>query len=280
MDAPTDDRQEAKRLVKRAYGKEISGESPCPEADLEEKKREEQLEKEEKISRKLLENKEMMIAKLGVGTSFDVIFRELVYGNKEVGMVYVNGFAKDSALIPIMTRLSQLEREEMVPNTLKHLLETYIPHMQVELVDKMQDVVTKVLSGSTALFLDREEKALIVDAKTFPARSPQEPEVETVVRGSRDGFIETILANTALTRRRIRDERLRIEILQAGERSKTDIAVAYLKDVADPSLLEEIKEKIDAVDVDGLPMADKQVEELIIKKRVESLSFGTLHRET
>jgi stage V sporulation protein AF len=218
------------------------------------------------LSKSLSENKETMVELMGIGTTFDIVYREVVYGNKEMGMVYVNGFAKDETLIPIMNRLSLLEREQLVPSTLKHMFETFIPHIQVEKADNFKDIVAKVLSGSTIFFIDKENEALVVDAKSYPARSPAEPEVETVVRGSRDGFIETILANTALTRRRIRDQRLRIEMLKVGKRSQTDIAVAYLKDVADPSLLESIKDKIAAVDVDGLPMADKQVEELILKK--------------
>jgi stage V sporulation protein AF len=269
MATPTDERStDVKRKRERKYGREVKASSNEAENSLtvEEKEEKRGLAEEEKISKKVIENREMLVERLGVGTSFDIVFRELVYGDKEIGMLYVNGFAKDDALVPIMNRLSFLSREEMVPNTIKQMLQTYIPHMQVEVVDNMGDVSNKVLAGSTAFFIEREEKAIIVDAKSYPSRSPSEPEVESVVRGSRDGFIETILMNTALTRRRIRDQRLRIEIFQAGVRSKTDIAVAYLQDVADPTLVREIKEKINGIEVDGLPMADKQVEEMIVKK--------------
>jgi stage V sporulation protein AF len=268
--APTDDQTVAEPSKqksgggKRNYGHDARlDQKKLNNDELQEK---EEIVQEEQISKKLLENKKMIIERLGVGTSFDVVFRELVYGEKEIGMVYVNGFAKDLALIPVMNRLSMLDREQLVPDTMKHLLQTFIPHMQVEIVENMNEVANKVLAGSTAFFVEREEKALIVDAKSFPSRNPEEPDTEGVVRGSKDGFIETILMNTALTRRRIRDQRLRIEILQVGERSKTDVAVAYLKDIADPTLIQEIKQKLDAIEVDGLPMADTQVEEMIIKK--------------
>jgi len=97
----------------------------------------------------------------------------------------------------------------------------------------------------------------------YPARGPEEPDIERVVRGSRDGFTETILFNTALIRRRLRDPRLRTELLTAGTRSKTDICVAYIQDVANPELLQTIKDRIKDIAIDGLPMAEKSVEEFI-----------------
>src|SRR5690606_40006842 len=86
---------------------------------------------------------------------------------------------------------------------------------------KMKDVVTSFLSGPLALLADGEEEAILIDARTYPARNPKEPDVERVVRGSRDGFVETLTFNTALTRRRLRDPSLRMEYMQVGTRSKT-----------------------------------------------------------
>ena len=87
--------------------------------------------------------------------------------------------------------------------------------------------------------------------------------MERVVRGSRDGFVETLVHNTVLTRRRVRDPRLRMETMKVGKRSKTDVCVAYIEDVADMGLVEEIKKRLQKIDVDGLAMAEKSVEEFI-----------------
>jgi stage V sporulation protein AF len=95
---------------------------------------------------------------------------------------------------------------------------------------------------------------------------PQEPDTEKVIRGSRDGFVENIILNTALTRRRIRDERLRFEMFKVGERSKTDVALGYLEDVADADLLNILRKEIKSIKVDGIPMADKTIEEFIVKQ--------------
>jgi stage V sporulation protein AF len=120
-----------------------------------------------------------------------------------------------------------------------------------------------VLAGPTALVVDGVDQVILIDARTYPVRGPQEPDIERVVRGSRDGFVETLVFNTALTRRRIRDRTLRMEYMQVGRRSKTDIVVSYIEDIADPIMVEKIKESLSKIDTDGLPMAEKSIEEFI-----------------
>src|SRR5690625_8021788 len=87
--------------------------------------------------------------------------------------------------------------------------------------------------------MDGEDQAFIVDIRHSPGRSPEEPDTERVVRGARDGFTENIIDSVALMRRRIRDVRLRNEMLKVGERSKTDVCVSYIKDIADDYLRSE-----------------------------------------
>ena len=93
-----------------------------------------------------------------------------------------------------------------------------------------------------------------------------EPDTEKVVRGSRDGFVENIIINTALTRRRIRDGRLRFEIMRVGERGKTDIAIGYIEGVANQDLVEIIRKELQNIKIDGLTMADKTIEEFLLKQ--------------
>ena len=127
-------------------------------------------------------------------------------------------------------------------------------------------MVDQVLSGLIAIVIEGEGEAIIVDVRSYPGRQPMEPDTEKVVRGSRDGYVENIIVNTALTRRRIRDERLRFEIMQIGERSKTDVAIGYIKGVANPDLIETIKKELKTIDVDGITMADKTIEEFLLKQ--------------
>ena len=127
----------------------------------------------------------------------------------------------------------------------------------------MNKVVDTVLSGPTALVIDGVDEVIIIDARTYPVRGPEEPDTERVVRGARDGFVETIVFNTALTRRRVRDRTLRMEFMQLGRRSKTDIVVCYIADIADPEIVKKVKELLSKIDIDGLPMAEKTIDEYI-----------------
>ena len=225
---------------------------------------EEKIKETVKISKRISENKEIMNERLGVNESFDVVLREMNFGNKEFALYFVNGFANTEIMTEILQDLVDLKREELVPNVLKQLYKKYVTHIQVETVKTINEASDQVLSGLLVMFIDKQEEAIVIDVRDYPGRNPEEPDTERVVRGARDGFTETLLINTALTRRRIRDERLRMEIRQVGERSKLDICIAYLKDVADPGMVKLIKQKIDEVKIDGLPMAEKTLEEFIV----------------
>jgi stage V sporulation protein AF len=120
------------------------------------------------------------------------------------------------------------------------------------------------LSAELILFVDGEDTCLVIDARKYPARMPAESNIEKVTRGSRDSFVETIVFNTALVRRRLRDPRLRFEIVKIGARSQTDVAVAYIQDIANPDLVENIKGKLNSINIDGVPMAEKAIEEYIV----------------
>lgn len=218
---------------------------------------------DKKISSNLDENVKVMNELLGIEKSFDVIYRKLRYGDKEFALYFVDGFAKDDIMNQIMMYLGFISRSDIVPNTIKHLLETHIGYLEVDTGDEYYSIATQVLSGPLALFVDGEKEAILIDARTYPARGPQEPDVERVVRGPRDGFVETLIFNTALTRRRLRDPSLRMEYLQVGKRSKTDIAISYIEDIANPDLVELLKNKIKKMDIDGLPMGEKTLEEYL-----------------
>ena len=99
------------------------------------------------------------------------------------------------------------------------------------------------------------------------ARSTEEPEKEKVMRGSRDGFVETIVFNTALIRRRIRDPNFIVEMVTVGKRSKTDIAIAYIEDLTDKKTLQQIKSKIESIDVKSLTMNQESLAEGLIRRR-------------
>ncbi|WP_066193116.1 MULTISPECIES: spore germination protein [Gracilibacillus] len=217
-----------------------------------------------KIDRSITKNQQYLTNHLGIDVSFDIGFRELIVLKRKVQLYYVTGLVDDEFVIEVIKKLVSINDEEEVNSDLYQELNNRIVHQQVEKAKTMDEAVDQMLSGLLVIFADDQEECFIVDVRHYPGRTPEEPDTEKVVRGSRDGYTENIIENTALTRRRIRDERLRHEMLQVGERSKTDICISYIQDVADIGLIELIKNELGQIKVDGLSMADKTVEEYLV----------------
>lgn len=219
------------------------------------------------ISPTIAKNEEFLKNKIGIGTSFDLGVRKLKILKKDIQLYYLNGLCDSAYIIELLKELVEInDNERSFRTNTKEVIHNRLIHQQVEEAKDMDKVVDQLLSGLIIIMIDGEDTAFVVDVRSYPGRNPEEPDTEKVVRGARDGYTENIVVNTALTRRRIRDERLRHEIIQVGERSKTDVCVAYLQDVADPNLVEIIKKELKEIEIDGIPMADKTVEEFIVKQ--------------
>ncbi|MGI6285597.1 spore germination protein [Neomoorella humiferrea] len=216
-----------------------------------------------KVDNNLDVNVKWIMEELGVGQSFDVIRRDITLAGRRATLFYINGLVKDEVMTYILTALADLKEEDLTPDAFLQLYNRYVSYIQVEDVDDLHKAVDKIVSGEIALIVDGFNKVIAIDVRKYPARMPEESDLERVVRGSRDNFVETILFNANLLRRRVRDPKLRMELLQVGSRSKTDVAVVYIKDIANPGLVDIIKEKIKAIKMDGLPMAEKSLEEFI-----------------
>ncbi|WP_246021712.1 spore germination protein [Paenibacillus zeisoli] len=221
-------------------------------------------QKSDRISKDLTTTRKTLVKVIGLDESFDVNFREMTYGGRKTGLFFITGFAKDNIMQEIIKRLTYLTPESLSSDALEDFFEFYIPHIQVTKAKKMSEVINKVMTGMSALFIDGEEAAIVMDTRSYPARNPEEPSLERVVRGARDGFTETLLTNVALVRRRLRDPGLKFEYIQVGRRTRTDISIAYIDDIVDKAQVDAIREKIKAVDIDGLPLADKQLEEAAV----------------
>ncbi|MCZ0754584.1 spore germination protein [Anoxybacillus sp. J5B_2022] len=223
-------------------------------------------EKKVPIFANLADNEAYLKEKIGIGTSFDLGIRKVYILKKEVHIYYCNGLCDTQYLIELLKQIVQINDRERQTAQAKQILENRLVHQQVSSVDNLNEAIDKLLSGLIVILLEGETSGFIVDVRSYPGRQPQEPDTEKVVRGARDGYVENIIVNTALTRRRIRDERLRFEIIQVGERSKTDVCIAYIKDVADPGLVELVKKEIQQIKIDGLTMGDKTIEEFLVKQ--------------
>lgn len=220
---------------------------------------------ERKIEKEIDENINYLKEILGVGESFDVVFREYKVGRKRAASFSINGMTNDILLSNVFEEMVALNQEELSINLLQKLFYSRATHSQVKLIDNMNDALTSFLSGEMLFFVDGENQVLILDARAYPARTPAESTIEKVTRGSRDSFVETIVFNTALIRRRLRDPNLRFEIVKVGSRSRTDVAVCYIKDITNPKLVDTIKERLNNISIDGIPMAERTVEEYVVK---------------
>ncbi|WP_158553472.1 spore germination protein [Peribacillus saganii] len=219
------------------------------------------------IPKRTAEAEEYMKERVGLGKSFDLGVRKLNLLKKEVQVYYVNGLCDPLFIINIIEELVDTnETEYRTASKAFEVVHNRILHQSVKIIETMDELVDEVLSGLIVILVDGTDKGLVVDVRSYPGRQPQEPDTEKVIRGSRDGFVENIIVNTALTRRRIRDERLRFEIFRVGERSKTDIAVGYIEGVADPGIVDEILRRLKSIKIDGLTMSDKTVEEFLVNQ--------------
>lgn len=206
---------------------------------------------------------------LRVEKSFDLICRELTVCGRGVRIYFIDGFAKDDILEKIMSFLLGLAPEDLGPDaTAETVGRKMIPYIEVETAQDMNILCTQVLSGQVAILFDKISKALMVDARTYPVRSVSEPDDDRVLRGARDGFVETLVSNTSLIRRRIRDPGLTMEYLSVGSASKTDIVLCYLDQKVERKVLDRIREKIQSADVSSLSMGQESLAEALLRRQL------------
>lgn len=146
-----------------------------------------------------------------------------------------------------------------------YILESLVPQNDVSTETKFKSIAQKVNAGVSALFIDTIDSAFMIDAKGFEKRSVSPPENENIIRGSQEGFIESLRTNTTLLRRIVNNEDLIIEEMNVGKISNTQVAVCYLKNVANDKLVKEVMYRINNIGIDYL-LSSGQLEQLIEDK--------------
>lgn len=203
--------------------------------------------------------------RLAVDINFDVVKRDLIIGERKAALFFVDGFIKDEVFEKILEFLYKITPKELANiHNMQQFSLIKMPYVEVGVESDLNNTVTAVLSGQAIIIVEGIEDVLLVDTRTYPVRSIDEPEKDRSLRGSRDGFVETFIFNTALIRRRIRDERLRMEYLKVGKASKVDVAVAYVNGVADNKLVEKLKKRLKEVNISGISMTSQALSEVLI----------------
>lgn len=218
------------------------------------------------ISRSLDENIAKASQILSIDNSFDFIKRELFFGKSRIYMLSINGFTQTEVLQHIVADVQSLSEGEGQITNLENFIDSRLGFAQVSYAQDWETLIKNLLSGPTVLLIDGFDKAVIIDARTYPLRSISEPDTEKVTRGAKDGFMENIIMNTAMIRRRIRDPKLTFELHQVGTDSKSDVAIAYIEGKAEADLIEAIRKKLDSLEITSLTMGIQSLKELLLPR--------------
>jgi stage V sporulation protein AF len=208
--------------------------------------------------------------RFGNGATFDVVIKQIYVKNLPVLIAYVSGLVNGGSLTEILAGLT-FEEEEKIEDDVAYFNHHFNYHAK-EQVDKLDDFLLGVLSGRVG-FVTLHGYAFLAEFREYPGRSPEEPDNEKVIRGSRDGFAENIIQNTGLIRRRIRSTELRFEMHHLTSYGQTDVAISYLADLVNEQHLKWLKERLSQIHHDGLTMADKSLEEWLFKQKFHPLPF-------
>ncbi len=206
-------------------------------------------------------NKQYLSGSLHIGESFDIVSRDILIGEKNACFYFIDGFCKDAIMQKLLQFLMGLKAQDM-PATAADF-NKLMPYVEVSLTNDFEEITTNILSGVFAVIIEGFDDCILIDSRTYPARGVSEPEKDKVLRGSKDGFVETVVFNTALIRRRIRSTDLRVEMLNAGKASKTDIALCYMDSRVDKKFLGKIRDRINNIKVDALTLNQESLAECL-----------------
>jgi stage V sporulation protein AF len=214
------------------------------------------------------ENVAYLSDRLGIDKSFDLISRRLLIGPDELTLYYIDGFVKDGVTQRLMQFYLGQKDLGSGPDAAQRFADVGIPYVEVDLSEDADQLVLMVLSGATVMLGSTfGAHALIVDTRTYPARSTDEPQSDKVLQGARDGFVETLIFNTALIRRRIRDPHLIMHYQNLGGASGTDIVVCYMEGRADEKFVKKLTSLLASLRPDSLTLGYQSLAEILIPRR-------------
>ena len=200
-----------------------------------------------------------------VNTNFDLVYRTLEIGGRMAAMYFVDGMIKDDIMEKLLEVFQEVSSEEM-PDKAHDFSKKIISYVEANLETEEDTLVVNLLTGMVLLYIEGYDDWLVIDCRIYPVRGVTEPEKDKVLRGSRDGFVETLNFNSALIRRRIRSKELRMHLMRAGKSSKTDIVLCYMDNRVDKTFLNQLISKIENISADALTMNQQSLAECLYTK--------------
>lgn len=210
----------------------------------------------------------MLDKELRLNESFDLVGRDLKIDKHNAKLYFVDGFCKDEIMVKIMAYfMNAQEKDFKILKNSREFANKFIPYVETDVTSSVQSFITSVLSGGIGMIIEGYTEAIIIDARTYPVRSVSEPDNDKVLRGPHDGFVETLVFNTALIRRRIRDTNLTMEIHSVGKASKTDVVICYMKGKVNTKMLDTLRKKLDTVSINSLSMSQQSLIDCLVPKQ-------------
>lgn len=212
------------------------------------------LEESRKVSANLRENEKYLRSRLE--NCSDILIRPMRLGDKhkvDCLMVYIevavsNMMLDDSALGKMINHFWEISPED-IQEFIRH---NSLGIADVKKLENLDESIDAMLAGNAVFFIDGYDKAMKISSKGYPSTGVMEAESEKVLRGSREGFSDSVKSNSALVRKRLRDTRLKVEEYKIGVRSHTLTQVLYMDDLVHEGLLEEVKERLEEFQIDGI----------------------------
>lgn len=234
----------------------------------------EDVQKKEPLEINLQENLKKI--KETLGNSTDLIVREISIGNKEkvsIGILYIDGLSDTDSIHnfimeSLMLDINNLKIEDVISsgNDILELLEQSILTIgDVKKIEHFEALTTSLLSGNTILLVNGYAQGLGASTIGWESRGVQEPTSQTVIRGPKDGFSENLRTNTTLIRRRIKSPNLWLETTTLGRETQTDVSIMYMKGIVNDTTVDEVKQRLELIDIDGI-LESGYIEELIQDK--------------
>lgn len=203
---------------------------------------------------------------LNVSGNFDIIKKPITVGEDELTLYYIDGFVKDGVMEKLMLYFVSLKGLGVkTPDAARTFLNSHVPYVETDLCESVKTMVNMTLSGATLMLGSSfGSTAILIDSRTYPARETAEPENDRVMLGARDGFVETLIFNTALIRRRLRDTSLTMQYMSVGTSSVTDVVVCYMKGRAEEKNVEKITQMLKNVRAEALTLGHQSLCECLV----------------
>lgn len=210
---------------------------------------------------------EHFAGQLPLGEAFDLVERQIVIGGKPGRLYFVDGLSDSEKLQFLFNFLMAVPAEKMAKvETADQFNAQLFPFIKSSLEEDIDTAVKFLYAGLCPIILDGFDKIIVADVRRYPQRSISEPDKEKTLRGAKDGFTENLMDNLGLIRRRIRDNRLIFKNFTVGEKSRTDVAICYMKGVADMDLVDRVEKGLQNIVIDSVSIGDQTiVDQLIIQ---------------